>query len=208
MLAALRVLNSADNISGESKTMNGSEPQHRDEPQDDDLGLDLVSHVASSSPGERKTRPKRWIFIVVGIVVIAVVAAVLISLLTGGPKASKASKASDAQSVNVQLKSGGQATLSTSESKDAIGVELASLPPLDESEKYVAWAVHESGSVSVITTSSGEDESAGFSPAEDVIAIHITEENSKIPAAPSEDTEASVDVPFTKKADAQNTEGS
>ena len=62
--------------------------------------------------------------------------------------------------------------------------------------------------MSVITTSSGEDESAGFSPAEDVIAIHITVENSKIPAAPSEDTEASVDVPFTKKADAQNTEGS
>lgn len=179
--------------------MNGSESQHRDEPQDDDLGLDLVSHVASSSRAERKARPKRWIFIVVGIVVIAVVAAVAISLLTGGPKASKASKASDAQSLNVKLKSGGQATLSTSESKNAIGVELSSLPVLDESEKYVAWAVHESGSVSVITTSSGEDESAGLSPAEDVIAIHITVENAKIPDAPSEDTEASVDLPFTQK---------
>jgi|GEM_PF-1226601 len=204
----MRVLNCADDLSGESKTMNGSHSQHRDEPQDEDLGLDLVSHVASSSRAERKTRPRRWIFAVVGVAVIAVLALVIFSLLNGGTKASKASKADDAISVPVELKSGGQANLSSSKSENAIGVELTSLPPLEESEQYVAWAIHESGSVSVITTSNGEDASAGYAPADDIIAIHITVESSDTPSAPSEDTEASVDLPLSKDASSQASQGS
>ena len=203
-----RVLNFADDLSGESKTMNGSHSQHRDEPQDEDLGLDLVSHVASSSRAERKTRPRRWIFAVVGVAVIAVLALVIFSLLNGGTKASKASKADDAISVAVDLKSGGNANLSSSKSEDAIGVELTSLPPLDESEQYVAWAIHDSGSVSVITKSNGEDASAGYSPADDVIAIHITVESSTTPAQPSEDTEASVDLPLSADSSTQASQGS
>lgn len=204
----LRVLNYADDLSGESKTMNGSHSQHHDEPQDEDLGLDLVSHVASSSRAERKTRPRRWIFAVVGVVIIAILALVIVSLLNGGTKASKASKASDAVTEVVDLKSGGHASLSSSKSENAIGVELTSLPQLEESEQYVAWAIHESGSVTVITKTNGEDASAGYSPADDIIAIHITVESSNTPAAPSEDTEASVDLPLNKDSSAEPSQGS
>jgi len=203
-----RVLNCADDFSGESKTMNGSHSQHRDEPQDENLGLDLVSHVASSSRAERKTRPRRWIFAVVGVAIIAILALVIFSLLNGGTKASKASKADDAISVPIDLKSGGHANLSSSKSENAIGVELTSLPPLEESEQYVAWAIHDSGSVSVITTSKGEDASAGYKPADDIIAIHITVESAKTPSAPSEDTEASVDLPLSKDGSSQASQGS
>ena len=38
--------------------MNGSHSQHRDEPQEENLGLDLVSQVASSSRAAKK-KPKR-----------------------------------------------------------------------------------------------------------------------------------------------------
>lgn len=108
--------------------MNGSHSQHRDEPQDEDLGLDLVDQVASSSRAERNSRPKRWILGVVGVVIVAVLALVVFSLLNGGPKASKAAKADDAVIQTIQLKNGGQAVLSSSASEDAIGVDLTSLP--------------------------------------------------------------------------------
>lgn len=184
--------------------MSGSHSKHHDEPQDDDLGLDLVSHVAGSSRAERSSKPKRWIFAVTGLAIIVILALVIIGLLNGGTKASKAAKADDAVIRTVELKSGGSARLSSSESENAIGVELTSLPQLSDSESYVAWAVHEAGTVSVITTSGGDDTSAGLTPADDVIAIHITVEGSDIPSAPSEDTEASVDLPFSQDAEAKS----
>ncbi|MGZ2223049.1 anti-sigma factor [Glutamicibacter nicotianae] len=183
--------------------MNGSHSQHRDEPQDENLGLDLVSQVASSSRAT-KTKPKRWIFAVTGLAIIVVLALVIFTLLNGGTKASKASKADDAVTQTVELKSGGQAVLSSSESENAVGVELSELPALDGSEQYVAWAVHESGSVTMIVSSTGEDASAGLTPADDVIALHITIEGAKIPDMPSEDAEASVDLPLAQNQETQD----
>jgi len=180
--------------------MNGSHSQHRDEPQDEDLGLDLVDQVASSSRAERSSKPKRWILGVVGVVIVAVLALVVFSLLNGGPKASKAAKADDAVTQTIQLKNGGQAVLSSSESEDAIGVELTSLPGLADGQQYVVWAVHEETGVSVVASSTGDDVDAGLTPASDVLAIHITVEGSAIPSAPSEDTEASVDLPLDPAA--------
>lgn len=177
--------------------MNGSHSQHRDEPQEENLGLDLVSQVASSSRAAKK-KPKRWIFAVTGLAIIVVLAVVILSLLNGGTKASKAADAADAITQTVELKSGGKAVLSSSKSENAVGVELSELPALDGSEQYVAWAVRESGSISVIVSSTGEDASAGLTPADDVIALHITVEGSKIPDAPSADAEASVDLPLAE----------
>lgn len=175
--------------------MNGSHSQHRDEPQDENLGLDLVSQVASTSRA-KTSKPKRWIFAVVGIAIVVVLAIVGFSLLNGGTKASEASKASDAVSQTVELKSGGQAVLSTSKENNAIGVELTGLPALEDSQQYVVWAVHEDTGASVIASTPGEDVSKGLTPADDVLAIHITIENVATPQSPSEDTEASVDLPL------------
>ncbi|WP_313813585.1 anti-sigma factor domain-containing protein [Glutamicibacter sp.] len=180
--------------------MNGSESQHREEPQDENLGLDLVSQVASTSRADTGSKPKRWIFGIVGAVIVVVLAIVGFSLLNGGTKASEAAKASDAVSQTIQLQHGGEAVLSSSKSKDAIGVKITSLPPLDDSQQYVVWAVHEETGASVMASSSGEDIDAGLSPANDVLAIHITIEDTPIPDVPSEDTEASVDLPLDANA--------
>ncbi|MGP9648924.1 anti-sigma factor [Glutamicibacter sp. AOP38-B1-38] len=176
--------------------MNGSPSQHRDEPQDENLGLDLVSQVAHSSRAERSARPKRWIFAVIGLVIVVVLALVTFSLLNSETKSSKAAKADDVLTEVVELNSGGQATISTSKQENALGVELTALPPLDDSEQYVVWAVHEEGGISVVSKTSGEDAKGGLSPIDDVLAVHITVEGSEIPASPSEDTEASVDLPL------------
>lgn len=176
--------------------MNGSPSQHSDEPQDENLGLDLVSQVAQTSRAERSTRPKRWIFALVGLVIVIVLALVTFSLLNGGTKATKATKASDVVSESIELSSGGQAKISTSKKENALGVELTSLPALEDSEQYVVWAVHEEGGISILSKTSGEDSKAGLSPIDDVVAIHITVEGGQIPASPSEETEASVDLPL------------
>ncbi|WP_404285806.1 anti-sigma factor [Glutamicibacter arilaitensis] len=176
--------------------MNGSPSQHRDEPQDENLGLDLVSQVARSSRAERSSRPKRWIFALVGLVIVVVLALVTFSLLNGDTKASQATKSDDAITEVIDLSSGGQAAISTSKQENALGVELTALPPLDDSEQYVVWAVHEEGGISVVSKTSGEDAKGGLSPIDDVVAVHITVEGSEIPASPSEETEASVDLPL------------
>ena len=183
--------------------MNGSHSQHRDEPQEENLGLDLVSEVSTTSRVSRESKPKRWILVAVGLAIIVVLAIVTVSLLNGGTKASKASSASDAVIQTVKLNGGGEARLSSSKANDAIGVELSGLPPVSDSEQYVAWAVHEAGSVSVVVATPGEDASAGLTPAEDVIAIHITVEGSKIPSAPSDIAEASIDLPLTQDTEEQ-----
>ncbi|MFJ2620543.1 anti-sigma factor [Glutamicibacter sp. NPDC087344] len=180
--------------------MNGSHSQHHDEPQDEDLGLDLVDQVASSSRAETTSKPKRWIIGVVGVVIVVVLALVIFSLLNGGTKASKAAKADDAVTQTIELKNGGQAILSSSKTEDAIGVELSGLPALEDGQQYVVWAVHDETGASVIASSTGDDEDAGLSPANDVLAIHITVEGSSIPSAPSEETEASVDLPLDPAA--------
>lgn len=61
--------------------MNRSPSQHSDEPQDENLGLDLVSQVAQSSRAERRVRPKRWIFALIGLIIVVVLALVTLSLI-------------------------------------------------------------------------------------------------------------------------------
>lgn len=178
--------------------MNRSPSQHSDEPQDENLGLDLVSQVAQSSRAERRVRPKRWIFALIGLIIVVVLALVTFSLLNGGTKATKATKASDVVSQTVDLRSGGQAKISTSKQENSLGVELSSLPGLDASEQYVVWAILEEGGISVVTKTTGEDAKGGLSPIDDVVAIHITVEGSEVPASPSEETEASVDLPLNQ----------
>lgn len=184
--------------------MNGSTSQHRDDSEDENLGLDLVSQVSQTSRADRSARPKRWIFVLLGLVIVVVVAIVMFSLLNNGTKASKAGSASDAVNQVIDLNHGGQVTLSTSAKENALGVELTKLPPLADSEQYVVWAVHEETGVSVVTSTSGDDQSGGLSPIDDIIAVHITIEGAKIPASPSDDTEASVDLPLNPQAEEES----
>ncbi len=204
MPAKLQVLNYAHDNSGVTKTMNGSESQHREDPQDENLGLDLVSQVSSTSRAESASKPKRWIFGIIGAVIVVVLALVGFTLLNSGNKASIASGADDAVTQTVALQHGGEAVLSTSKANNAIGVKITGLPPLDDSQEYVVWAVHEETGASVVASSSGEDIDDGVTPADDVLAIHITIEDTPVPQAPSEDTEASVDLPLKPKADQQD----
>jgi len=177
--------------------MNGSYDQRRDELHDDDLGLGIVEEVASTSRTEQPHKARGWIFGIVGLVLVVVLGAVVFSLITSGStKSSKALDAPDAVSTSVELRSGGTATVTTSDSADALAVQLSGLPALEEDESYVVWGVDGDGHASVLLETSATEGEGGKDNASELVAVHISVESAPIPDSPSEDAEASVDLPL------------
>ncbi|MCW4464376.1 anti-sigma factor [Glutamicibacter sp. MNS18] len=186
--------------------MNGSSDQRRNDSHDDDLGLGIVDEVASTSRSTRPAKSRGWIFGVLGLAIVIVLALVIFSLRSSSPtNDTSALDAGDGISNTLTLRSGGIATVTTSESADALAVELAELPALDESEQFVVWAVDSEGNVTVLLTSSGGDETGGVSPAADMESIHISVETDPIPDSPTGQTEASVDLPLDPQAPQEDT---
>ncbi|MDR4532370.1 anti-sigma factor domain-containing protein [Glutamicibacter sp. PS] len=177
--------------------MNGSYNQHRDETPDDDLGLDLVDEVAQTSRAAKPRKAKRLVIGVVVAILVVVVALVGYSLLNKGPNPNSVADAKDAVTVSENLANGGAVSVSTSEKKDALAVQLQGLPELDESETYVVWAITEDGAVNAILSSQQSESSGSYSPLKSLIAVNVTRETGNIPSAPSGDSlEASVNLPL------------
>ncbi|WP_054821489.1 anti-sigma factor domain-containing protein [Arthrobacter sp. JCM 19049] len=181
--------------------MNGSFDQRRNEQHDDDLGLGIVDELASTSRAEKSHKPRGWIFAVVGLVVLAVLALVLFSLLnSGATNDTSALKAKDSVSNTLELRSGGKATVTTSESDQAVAVELSGLPALDESERYVVWGIDDEGNTMVLLETAKSADQAGVKDKPALASILVTVETTPTPETPTSESEASVDLPLDPNA--------
>lgn len=182
--------------------MNGSSDQRRNDSHDDDLGLGIVDEVASTSRTNRPTKSRGWIFAVIGLVIVIVLAVVIFSLSNANSTSdTSALDAEDAVSNTLPLRSGGIATVTTSQTADALAVQISELPILDSGEQFVVWGIDLDGNVTVLLNSTGAKESGGISPAAEMSSIHISVETTPIPDAPAGQTEASVDLPLDPGAE-------
>lgn len=177
--------------------MNGSYDQRRNDSHDDDLGLGIVDEVASTARSARPAKARGWIFAVLGVVIILVLALVIFFLRSASStNDTSALDAPDAISNTLELRSGGLATVTTSQSADALAVAVSEIPMLEESEQLIVWAVDVDGNLTVLLKSSGGEQSGGISPAAEISSVHISIEPAQTPDSPQGQTEASVDLPL------------
>lgn len=124
--------------------MTGTDPAHRGDENDEDLGMDLVDAVSTEAEVPARRPLKKWMFLVAALAVVAIgVIAGLVNLIPTD-YAAKADRASDQVVVEAKVEGGGHAVLTTSEKADAGKIELTSLPTIDPTETYAVWLIEAS----------------------------------------------------------------
>ncbi|MDO5745011.1 MAG: anti-sigma factor [Micrococcaceae bacterium] len=124
--------------------MSGTDPAHRGDENEDDLGMDLVDQVSFDSEAPARRPIKKWMFVVAGLAVVLIgLVAALLTLIPSNDVA-KVERASDQVVAQGDLEGGGHAVLTTSAKADAGMIELSDLPALDPAENYAVWLIEDS----------------------------------------------------------------
>lgn len=175
-------------------------PGHRDDENDDDLGMDLVDQVSTDSESTRRPL-KKWVFVVAGLAVILIGVVILLANLAPKNYVSQVDGAKDKVVVQADLEGGGHAVLSTSAKADAGSIALTSLPRIDGSERYTVWLIEaESDRATLLSTidSGAESATEGFNGVSKVGSVMVTVEPAEGSTSPSAEPLAVLDTPAGK----------
>ncbi|GAA1495692.1 anti-sigma factor domain-containing protein [Paeniglutamicibacter kerguelensis] len=175
-------------------------PGHRDDENDDDLGMDLVDQV--STDAENTRRPlKKWVFVVAGLAVILIGVVILLANLMPKNYVAQVDGAKDKVVVQADLEGGGHAVLSTSAKADAGSVALTALPRIDGTERYTVWLIEaESDRATRLATIDAGAESAteGFNGMATVGSVMLTVEPAEGSTSPSTEPLVVLETPAAK----------
>lgn len=175
-------------------------PGHRDDENDDDLGMDLVDQVSTDS--ENTSKPlKKWVFVVAGLAVILIGVVILLANLMPKNYVAQVDGAKDKIVVQADLEGGGHAVLGTSAKADAGSIALTSLPRIDGSERYTVWLIDaESDRATRLATvdSGAESATEGFNGVGKIASVMVTVEPVEGSTTPSTEPLAVLDTPAGK----------
>ena len=183
--------------------MSGTDPMypgHRDDDNDDDLGMDLVDQVSTDSETTRRPLQK-WVFVVAGLAVILIGVVILLANLMPKNYVSQVEGAQDKVVVQADLEGGGHAVLGTSAKADAGSIALTGLPAIDGSERYTVWLIDaESDRATLLSTveSGAQGATEGFNGAATVGSVMVTIEPAEGSSTPSTEPLAVLDTPAAK----------